>query len=205
VIAFDFDGTIADTMGGLATKAVRLISFTYAIEPDDAYKRYMASVGLPFRDQLEIMFPSHSENDATAEEFLHDQSEVYKTAGPVAGMEYALTSAQRQEITTVIVSSSHRFLTVEWLLKHLPLYSGRIYGREDGRKHEQLMFAALKADERVVLIGDTLTDAGTAERAGCKFVAVTGTFRMADFEACGLTARPDLQSAVQLAALMLRA
>ena len=62
MITLDFDGTTADTMPTLEKTAVRLIVENYSLLEDDARTKYRNTTGLPFEQQVGILFPDHEKN-----------------------------------------------------------------------------------------------------------------------------------------------
>ena len=67
---FDFDGTLVDTMGGFADIAGRVIhEYHPELSVEEARKRYIDTSGVPFFQQLEIIFPGGIDNTKMAEIF----------------------------------------------------------------------------------------------------------------------------------------
>ena len=69
LICFDFDGTIADTMPWLENNAVRLFNEIYQTDKESARHNYRMTTGLPFSQQVEIIYPGKSENKKIIETF----------------------------------------------------------------------------------------------------------------------------------------
>ena len=69
LIALDFDGTTADTMPTLEKIAVKLITENYGLEKEEARAKYRNTTGLPFEQQITILFPDHGRNTFVIEQF----------------------------------------------------------------------------------------------------------------------------------------
>ena len=70
LICLDFDGTIADTMPVLEKNAVMLfIKYHPSMSFNDAVVKYRTTTGLPFEQQVDIIFPKESTNMQMINEF----------------------------------------------------------------------------------------------------------------------------------------
>lgn len=68
-VAFDFDGTVADSMGTLAKLAAELLPVEVAMPPDKATNRYLATAGDDFRTQLDVIADGYPCLDEIAASF----------------------------------------------------------------------------------------------------------------------------------------
>src|SRR5439155_1556775 len=68
-VAFDFDGTVADSMGTLAKFAAELLSLELGMPRDEATSRYLATAGDDFRTQLDVIAYAHPCLDEIAVRF----------------------------------------------------------------------------------------------------------------------------------------
>ena len=68
-VAFDFDGTLIDSMPFLSRLATELLVEHYHLQPKDAERSYWQTTGLPFVAQLEAMFPGHWKNSHVSKQF----------------------------------------------------------------------------------------------------------------------------------------
>ena len=73
LICFDFDGTIANTMPWLEKNAVRLFHEIYNTDPEKARHDYRMTTGLPFSQQVNIIYPDGPENNRIIETFEHEK------------------------------------------------------------------------------------------------------------------------------------
>lgn len=180
IIAFDLDGTIAETMSGLASIAISLIAPRYPI--NDAYLAhadYFKTIGVPFEQQLEELFPADPRNPVDVETFNQRRLDVYTTARPVRGAVAALALAADIAEIWVISSTPHDVvwswinrLNLARFVNHIPW---------SGTKLEQLQSAMSSTDDEVLFVGDAPRDYHFAKQAGCRFVGVTHTVGKNDF------------------------
>ena len=69
VIVFDWDGTIANTMPILTKIAVDLLTHHYQLDRDQAKQLYIETTGLPFVQQIALIFPKNTKNTLVVSEF----------------------------------------------------------------------------------------------------------------------------------------
>ena len=77
LVIFDLDGTLIESMEEYAELAADLIRQHYGWPAEKAKKEYLRTSGLPFRDQLEILFPGSPLNPKIAEKFEKNWSEFF--------------------------------------------------------------------------------------------------------------------------------
>jgi phosphoglycolate phosphatase-like HAD superfamily hydrolase len=178
VVILDFDGTVADTMGFLTETAVSLLSAGYGMPPDRARKAYIETSGLPFVQQMEIIFPGDPRNAGTVEDFERTKREnlmtfdLYPDAVPAV-------SALRNAGIKVCVSSSNLEDLIRSLLRarglQVDLVMGFRPGFEKGLDHFEFAGSAFNTDPaRLVFVGDSYRDGITARSAGIRFIARAG-------------------------------
>ena len=68
-VVFDFDGTVADTMGVLSDAAVALLTETYGMSAETAWQAYRETTGMDFAAQLERIAPGGRCNAELADRF----------------------------------------------------------------------------------------------------------------------------------------
>ncbi len=69
LVVFDLDGTLVDTMGSFANHAATLMERHYGLLHETGYSQYMKTSGLPFKQQLEVLFPRNHKNASVAHQF----------------------------------------------------------------------------------------------------------------------------------------
>ena len=178
VVVLDFDGTVADTMGFLTETAVELLSAGYGMPPDLARRAYIETSGLPFVQQMEIIFPGDSRNARTVSDFERTKREnlmsfdLYPDAVPAV-------SALRSAGIKVCVSSSNLEDLIRDLLRsrglEVDLVMGFRPGFEKGRDHFEFAGSTFDTElDRLVFVGDSHRDGMTAKSAGIRFIARAG-------------------------------
>ena len=197
-VIFDVDGTVADTMPELATIAVTLLTQHYGLDRVEARARYFMSSGLPFRSQLEEMFPAHSRNDDVAREFEAAKRRGAGAWRPFAGVKPTLAFLKRAGIQTFLCSSTtpelvRTFVATNGLdeaFTDVLGYDGRL--TKDRQLREILRRYGLSTRE-VVFVGDSLRDWEFAKHVGITFIGVQRGDFGADFIAHGVPMMASLQ------------
>jgi len=180
-IIFDFDYTLADSSRG----AMECINFalTGLGMPAASYEDICQTIGLSLTDTL--MRLTSQENSIKSKEFarlftqradevMAARTVLYKTVPPI------LKKLNKRSIKLGIVSTKFRY-RIEDILKKENLLEAFdvIIGGEDVTKHKPDPEGLLKAWKRLgsvssqtLYIGDSITDAETAQSGGLPFVAV---------------------------------
>jgi CDP-L-myo-inositol myo-inositolphosphotransferase len=179
-VAFDFDGTIADTMPFLTNLAVDLLTKWHRVSPSETRLRYRETSGVAFADQLEEMFPGDPANETIVAEFearkrdaIFDQPLFPETLD-------TLRSLSDRGIMRFIVSSTPLDIVAEYATCHgfeheLDAVRGSAAGL---KKDEQLRSIILEhnlAAESVMFVGDSVRDHELARVSGVRFVGVCRT------------------------------
>lgn len=177
-VILDFDGTVADTMGFLTETAVSLLSAGYGMPPDRARNAYIETSGLPFVQQIEIIFPGDPRNPRTVTDFERTKREnlmsfnLYPDAIPAvsalrsAGIKVCVSSSNLEDLIRDLTRS--RGLEVDLVMGFRP-------GFEKGRDHFDFAATALNTESALlVFVGDSHRDGLTARSAGIRFIARAG-------------------------------
>lgn len=198
-VVFDFDGTIADTMTFLTRLAVGMLTQHYPVEAAEARKRYLETVGVDFRSQLEELFPDHPVNDAVAAVF-----EAAKRAGlldcPVfPDVAEVLERLDSRGVRRFICTSTTRELVVSYLHSHaLESRFDDCLGYEPRLgKREQVKLILAKhglAPGEVVFVGDAPRDHELLRGTGVRFVGVHRLFDALEFRRRGIASVDSLAS-----------
>ena len=81
-IVFDFDGTVADTMGVLSDAATSLLTATYGMPVETAREAFRQTTGMDFAAQLELMIPAGDRNAELAERFEDGKPDLVRNRRP---------------------------------------------------------------------------------------------------------------------------
>lgn len=180
-IAFDFDGCLVDSMPALRQLGTTIIQDFYGLDPADADKSYMKTVGRAFDEQLRTLFV----NVAGADEYYERQAEAYESVRLHAGVLETIEFLNTTPIQYCLVTSTRSALAAEVLKRLLPEFAGPITGRDTGTKANQLR-SHLDSQDRAErwFIGDTPYDADVARGVKVNFIGVSHTFPRASFSRC---------------------
>lgn len=199
-LILDFDGTVADTMPFLTKLAVELLTTHYPTEPAAARRRYLETVGVDFRSQLEELYPGHPQNDAVAAAF-----EAAKRAGildcpPFSDVAPLLDLLDRRAVRRFVCSSTTRELVLSYLRSHaLEARFDDCLGYQPGlakTKQVKLILARHQLEPReVVFVGDAPRDHELLTGTGVRFVGVHRLFDPREFRRRGI---PSVDSLAHL-------
>lgn len=181
----DLDGTLVDTMPILADIAQENMADTYGTAVDVARERYLGTCGIPFRQQLEVIYPGDPRNDGCAARFEAAKPARCGQALMLPGTLAALGSLARRGVR-VVVSSNNGIENVELFARVNPfpfaLLCGFGGGAHKGRPHFDRIERELGVARRDMLfVGDSLHDGDLAVAEGVPFVGVATTFPLEAF------------------------
>ncbi|MBU0671132.1 HAD hydrolase-like protein [Patescibacteria group bacterium] len=194
IFIFDMDGTVVDTMGGYANLAGRLISERYDLDFVEAQEGYLQTSGVPFYQQLDILFPGNKRNYETSVLFEIDKIKISKRASLFPGLEELLRFIRLKGIIKIISSNNFQ-KNVDVFIKKYPNLSFDLAlgAKKDFKKGEKhLGYISRKFDvnkKSMLFIGDSLKDAENTLAFGVDFIAKTGTFTEERFKQCFPTIR----------------
>lgn len=172
-VVFDCDGVILDSMGKLEDLAVDILVSSYDMEEFKARKRYRETTGIPFKDQLAVLFDNTSKNQFAAAlyEIQHEKECTNFALGKDVksmlswlrkeGFCYALISSTSKRIISKTIQLQE--LNFDWIGGWEP----------DFTKREQLIRAGFfmgKRPEEVLFVSDSQSDRKVAKDVGTKFL-----------------------------------
>ncbi|MHA1212028.1 MAG: HAD family hydrolase [Candidatus Heimdallarchaeota archaeon] len=185
MVTLDFDGTTADTMPTLEKTAVRLITATYDLTDDDARTKYRRTSGLPFVQQINILFPNNPNNDEVVTQFEQEKVEGIFDLPLFDDAKETLTHL-RDEGYLVAISSSTIQSILEKFCKKSELKVDQILGYRPGFEKGKHHFDYLKEkfkllSSEMVYIGDSLKDCERAQGSNILFIGKIGMFTREHF------------------------
>jgi phosphoglycolate phosphatase-like HAD superfamily hydrolase len=196
-VVFDLDGVIAATAWHLEHATVAIIQYEYGLTETTARACYRSTFGMPFREQLEELFPGDSRNEAAVEKFTGALTATYAVASAHDDVARALGYLDVHGVPYAICSSSPVGLAVGLVYRILPRFPGKILGIEYGGKDVQLERLALEHRD-LTFIGCAPHDADYAVRAGVRFLGLEREpFTRDHFHARGLRSVATLGEAVR--------
>lgn len=185
VIVFDFDGTIVNSMEAFANIAAEVMPKRLPIDSETARRRYLETSGIPFFQQLELLFPDDPANASTAEEFELAKLEGYLDE-PL--FEDAVETVQhlRSRGIKVVVSSNNFQNLVDRFVGETGIEFDMVLGFKQnfakGADHFAHIIETLGVDrEKIAFIGDSIKDGERAQNFGIDFIGKEGIFTREQF------------------------
>lgn len=188
VVIFDFDGTLVDSMGGFTQIAARVLSKYFGVTQTQGAALYKATSGLPFCDQVGVLFPDHPNTEAAVGAFETEKATSYLSKAPYPDAPDMLEKLRQKGLTTVISSNNFQTL-VDQLVAHTKLQVDLVLGLRDnnfgkGDPHFNYISEVYGINrDAMVFIGDSLKDAEHALECEVDFIGRLSTFTRDDFEA----------------------
>lgn len=189
-IIFDLDGTLLDTLGGLADATNYVMQeHNFPSHSKSAVKKF---VGNGMRMLLQRAAPTDSSQsciDSCCASFKKYYGENWKNGCcPYEGIDDMVVTLQKQSVPLAILSNKpHQFtkLFAEYFFEENTFEI--IYGQRDGFDKKPQPGVALEiakqlgmTTEYILFIGDSAEDIQTGKNAGMKTAAVTWGFREAE-------------------------
>jgi phosphoglycolate phosphatase-like HAD superfamily hydrolase len=187
LLAFDLDGTLVDTMGDYGDKAAALMQQHYGTDFAQARADYFRTSGLPFHQQLKILYPHEPSTPHVAQAF-EDWKDGYLLGISLPHNVAALFNTWRAAGIKIAISSNNGEVYVQRMARDWPVDAALGYREADGFAKGEAHFAALEvqfalARTDILFTGDSPNDARIAKRCGVDFRAIlTPEFTAADFQ-----------------------
>ena len=179
IILFDFDGTLVDTMHGYADLAAQIMHEAHGAPTDEARDAYMHTSGLPFCQQLEVIYPQDEKNTGAAERFENEKLEIMWAANPDEDCDEVLTKLKEKGITAIISSNNTQENITAYSQKHALKVDDALGYKEGfakGRDHVEHIKEKYNVSESDLwFIGDSFADGKKAHALNINFIARTGT------------------------------
>ena len=184
---FDFDGTLVETMDGFADIAGRVINKyhpEYSFET--ARARYLETSGVPFHQQLEIIFPGEETNKIKASMFEELKKEGFFASKFSDEVKDTINFIRSQGIMAGVSSNNFQELIDKFIETgglEFDIVLGFNYGFEKGKDHfDYIMNKYSLSKDELVFVGDSIKDAEKALANGVRFIGLCGTFSQDDFK-----------------------
>lgn len=186
VVIFDFDGTIVDSMQAFADIAAHVIPKYYSMDAQTARRKYLETSGIPFFQQLEVLFPNDESNDIAADEFERIKKKDFMSKPAYSGTRETLENLRKRGIKTVVSSNNFQELVdphVEKLGIIFDIVLGFKTNFAKGKDHFAYIEKVLNVQkEKMLFVGDSIKDGERAESFGIDFIGKTGTFTKDEFK-----------------------
>ena len=189
-VAFDFDGTLADTMGMLSDVAVPLLRETNGMSTEVAWHAYRSTTGMAFAAQLEEIEPGDPRNAELARRFETAKNDQFHKCRPFADALDLLADLKLLGIDVFVCSStSHdivtRFCASAGITDLVEGVSGLTPDHTKLDQIQHIMEATGLRPGEILFVGDSLYDANVAKWAGIGFVGVARLFTSEEFAGAG--------------------
>ncbi len=187
VVAFDFDGTLVDTMGAFADKAAELINRYYGVPKEQARQLYLKTSGLAFIDQLGCLFPSDRRNPEVAEEFERWKRSFHKSNPHCRDEALEFIRFVRRLGKVIVICTNNLQENAEMVVASWPISIDLILGFDGQMKKGPEQFQRIcetyhvKRGE-ILFIGDSPNDLRIALEASVNFIAIGYTFDEIEFK-----------------------
>ncbi|MHA1504113.1 MAG: HAD family hydrolase [Candidatus Heimdallarchaeota archaeon] len=186
MITLDFDGTTADTMPTLEKTAVRLIMQNYSLLDDDARTKYRRTTGLPFEQQISILFPDHEKNEFVINEFEKEKIEGIFDLPLFPDAKETIVYLRENDYLVAISSSTTQPI-IEKYCKLNELIVDQILGYrpgfEKGKDHFDFLIEKFEvSNTEMIYVGDSLKDCKRAQGSDIVFIGRFGMFTREDFD-----------------------
>ena len=187
LICFDFDGTIANTMPWLEENAVRLFNEIYKTDKEKARHDYRMTTGLPFSQQVNIIYPDGSENTNIIETFEHEKISRIDEQQLFPETKEVFESLSKNYLLAVSSSTTKEiiedYVQKKGVRDFLDDVVGFKPGFEKGKHHfDYLMEKFSLSPDELIYIGDSKKDMERAYNSKIKFIARLGPmFTETDF------------------------
>jgi len=185
MIIFDFDGTIADTMPFLEKLAVKLITKYYQLNEEEARNKYRNTTGLPFKQQIGMLFPENSHNKDVIELFEKEKIEnIFDLPLFSDALDCIHYFKKKGYLVTISSSTKQAIIKKYCQMKELEVDQilGFKKGFEKGKDHFNFLRKKFNLEpNELVFIGDSLIDCKRAQNSNVLFIARIGLFSREQF------------------------
>ncbi len=183
---FDFDGTLVDTMEGFADIAGKVISdYHPEVDFETARRRYLETSGVPFFQQLEIMFPGDPSNAEKAGLFEERKKTGFFSQNFSEDVKFTINGLRRRGFLAGVSSNNFQELIDRFVERedlHFDVVLGFREGFEKGRDHFEFVMKEFSLNrEELTFVGDSLKDAEKALTNQVPFIGLCGTFTPEEF------------------------
>jgi len=174
-VLFDLDGTLINTMEGFADLAAKLIERDYNVPFKNGRRNYITTSGIPFKHQLEVMFPGDARNFEVQKEFEIRKQEVFFNTALDDDTIRALNGLKELGIKVIVSSNNYHEFVLKYFKKYNKFSFDMILGYKDGfakgKDHILHVINELKITKnKMIFVGDSLHDGEVAEELGIPFI-----------------------------------
>ncbi|HQM85778.1 MAG TPA: HAD-IA family hydrolase [bacterium] len=174
-ILFDLDGTLINTMEGFADLAAELIERDYNMPFKEGRRNYITTSGIPFKHQLEVMFPGDTRNSGVQKEFETRKQDVFFNTPLDDDTIFALNGLKKLGIKVIVSSNNYHEFVLKYFNKYNDFSFDMILGYKDGfakgKAHILHVINEFRITENeMIFVGDSLHDGDVAQELGIPFI-----------------------------------
>ncbi|HPA64348.1 MAG TPA: HAD hydrolase-like protein [Spirochaetota bacterium] len=174
-ILFDLDGTLINTMEGFADLAAELMERDYNMPFKEGRRNYITTSGIPFKHQLEVMFPGDSRNYDVQKEFEERKQNVFFNTIPDNDTIDAVRRLKDMNIKVIVSSNNYHDFVLKYFSENSSLKFDMILGYKDGfakgKDHILHVVEAFNISRKdMIFVGDSLHDGEVADELEIPFI-----------------------------------
>lgn len=172
LIVFDMDGTVLDSMKRLSELAVGTMMLHYGVTAEEARVAYERTTGLPFAEQLNMIFPNSDQNNRVAEGYADAHRRMAGTFPMAPRLDKVFRWLKSHQVKLALVSSTSADIIAQMPQVHAAGfdYIGGFRGYEkDIQIEEACAYLGVPLTD-VIYFGDAAMDQEYASRIGVQFV-----------------------------------
>jgi len=204
-VMFDFDGTLVDTMHEYARIASEEMEDVYGITRETARQLYLETSGIPFFQQLDLIFGPNQRNDECAIRYENRKAIFLENFRMDRETKDTLSQIRSFGVSIAITSNNFQDLVDRFIRDDIGLFD-LVLGFGENMSKGPTQFTKVidnfGVDRRHILfVGDSLSDVRKALAFGIDFVAISGTLKAESFKTLFPTV-PVISSLVEIQHLL---
>jgi len=176
LVLFDMDGVIVDSMPMLEDLGIRTMMETYTVSRNIAAGMYEETVGRPFHEQLDILFPNNSNNIIASHAYEKSHADMAQHFALAEGIVELMNWLYVKHYATGLVTSTTKDI-VQIMNQVCDLKFNYLGGYEENSDKAAQILQAKKyfgtSRDSTILFGDSKNDKIFAEKADTLFHLVT--------------------------------
>jgi phosphoglycolate phosphatase-like HAD superfamily hydrolase len=176
-------------MAYLTRIATVVLKKYYGTNKEIAKKKYLETTGIPFEEQIEILYPKNPNNSLAVRDFEKKKFTNYMSQKTEKNIHLVIKHLRYLGYKTAISSSTPGEMIREYLIKH-KLFFDIVLGISDtfqkGNSHFKFIEDKFSVNRNAIcFIGDSINDYFVAKENNVEFIAKIGTFNSNDFSSIG--------------------
>lgn len=186
-IMFDFDGTLVDSMNELAEISANLMNKYFEIAVPIAKRLYIETSGLPFCEQIEIIFPGSAKNRSIVKEFEELKESTFWKHKLFPDVPDVLQYLKDMGYIVAVSSSNFDYIIRKYMQEqgvetHEVLGFIQEKGFTKGKPHFDYIHDKYGIGYNdIIFVGDSIKDGIKAISCGVSFIGKTGINKREQF------------------------